>query len=77
VTLYRWVQRFTPILVVVAGPCRHAVSIWWFVDETYVKVSGSWRYVYRAVDEQGQVIEVSGPPLLGVLHRPGWRPEGT
>ena len=30
----------------------------WFVDETYVKVSGSWRYVYRAVDEYGQVIDV-------------------
>jgi IS6 family transposase len=58
VTLYRWVQRFTPILVSAAGPCRHAVSSRWFVDETYVKVSGTWRYVYRAVDEEGQVIDV-------------------
>jgi transposase, IS6 family len=58
VTLFRWVQRFTPILATAAGPCRHAVSSRWFVDETYVKVSGSWRYVYRAVDEQGQVIDV-------------------
>ena len=58
VTLFRWVQRFTPILANAAGPCRHAVSSRWFVDETYVKVSGSWRYVYRAVDEQGQVIDV-------------------
>ena len=31
---------------------------YWFVDETYVKVSGSWRYVYRAVDQYGQVIDV-------------------
>jgi transposase-like protein len=30
----------------------------WFVDETYVKVAGRWRYVYRAVDEHGQVIDV-------------------
>jgi IS6 family transposase len=30
----------------------------WFVDETYVKVAGSWRYVYRAVDQYGQVIDV-------------------
>src|SRR3954449_8858711 len=30
----------------------------WFVDETYVKVSGVWRYVYRAVDQHGQVIDV-------------------
>ena len=30
----------------------------WFVDETYVKVAGTWRYVYRAVDQYGQVIDV-------------------
>jgi transposase-like protein len=58
VTLFRWVQRFTPLLVEAARPCRHAVSGRWFVDETYVKVSGVWRYVYRAVDDRGQVIDV-------------------
>ena len=58
VTLYRWVQRFTPMLVDAARPCRHAVCFRWFVDETYVKVSGVWRYVYRAVDQHGQVIDV-------------------
>ena len=58
VTLFRWVQRFTPVLVEAARPCRHAVGGHWFVDETYVKVSGSWRYVYRAVDQKGQVIDV-------------------
>jgi transposase-like protein len=58
VTLFRWVQRFAPLLVDAARPCRHAVSGRWFVDETYVKVSGVWRYVYRAVDDQGQVIDV-------------------
>jgi len=30
----------------------------WFVDETYVKVSGVWSYVYRAVDQHGQVTDV-------------------
>ena len=58
VTLFRWVQRFTPILMDAAKPCRHRVGGSWFVDETYVKVSGSWRYVYRAVDQHGQVIDV-------------------
>ncbi len=58
VTLYRWVQRFTPMLIEAARPCRQVVGSRWFVDETYVKVAGSWRYVYRAVDEQGQVIDV-------------------
>ena len=41
-----------------ARPCRHAVGSRWFVDETYAKVAGVWRYVYRAVDEHGQVIDV-------------------
>jgi len=58
VTLYRWVQRFTPLLVNAARPCRHSVGGRWFVDETYMKVAGVWRYVYRAVDDTGQVIDV-------------------
>lgn len=58
VTLYRWVQRFTPELIDAARPRQHAVGDRWFVDETYVKVSGVWRYVYRAVDQHGQVIDV-------------------
>ena len=62
VTLYRWVQRFTPLLVDAARPCRHAVGDRWFVDETYVKVAGRWRYVYRAVDQHGQVIDVFVSP---------------
>jgi transposase-like protein len=58
VTVYRWVQRFIPILADAARPCRHAVGDRWQVDETYVKVAGQWRYVYRAVDQFGQVIDV-------------------
>ncbi|MSW82836.1 MAG: IS6 family transposase [Actinobacteria bacterium] len=58
VTLFRWVQRFTPLLIDAARPCRHAVGDRWFVDETYVKVNGIWRYVYRAFDQHGQVIDV-------------------
>jgi transposase-like protein len=54
VTVFRWVQRFTPLLVDAAQPCRHRVGNQLFVDETYVKVSGSWRYVYRAVDQCGR-----------------------
>ena len=58
VTIYRWVQRFTPLVIEAARPCRHSVGDRWFVDETYVKVAGVWRYAYRAVDEYGQVIDV-------------------
>ncbi len=58
VTIYRWVLRFTPLLADAARPCRHAVGTRWQVDETYVKVAGRWRYVYRAIDQFGQVIDI-------------------
>jgi transposase-like protein len=58
VTVYRWVQRFTPLLADAARFARHSPGDRWYVDETYVKVAGVWRYVYRAIDQYGQVIDV-------------------
>jgi transposase, IS6 family len=58
VTVYRWVQRFTPLLADAARFARHSPGDRWLVDETYVKVNGVWRYVDRAVDQNGQVIDV-------------------
>ena len=52
------VQRFTPEFIEAARPCRHAPGDRWFVDETYLKVAGTWTYLYRAVDQYGQVIDV-------------------
>jgi transposase-like protein len=57
-TVYRWVQRFTPLLIDAARPCWHTCGDRWFVDETYVKVAGRWVYLYRAIDQSGQVINV-------------------
>jgi transposase, IS6 family len=68
----------TPLLADAAKPCRHIVGERWFVDETYVKVAGQWRYVYRVVDQFGQVIDVfvsarriakAAPPVLRAGHR--------
>src|ERR671921_2243344 len=53
VTIYRWVQRFTPLLVEAARPSRRPLGDRWYVDETYVKVSGRWIYLYRAIDQFG------------------------
>jgi transposase-like protein len=58
VTGYRWVQRFTPLLAEAARFSRHSPSDRWHVDDTYVKVNGVWRYVYRAVDQYRHVIDV-------------------
>jgi transposase, IS6 family len=64
VTVYRWVQRFTPEFIEAARLRRHAPGDRWFADETYVRVAGRWAYLYRAIDQHGQVIDV----LLS-----GWR----
>jgi IS6 family transposase len=45
VTIYRWVQRFTPEFTEAARPCRHAPGDQWFVDETYLKVAGKRTYL--------------------------------
>jgi transposase, IS6 family len=58
VTVYRWVQRFTAEFIDAARPARHAAGNRWFIDETYVKVAGRWTYLYRALDQHGQVIDV-------------------
>ncbi len=58
VTVYRWVQRFTPLFVAAARPCRHRPGGRWFVEETYVKVAGRWTSLYRTVDQHGQVIDI-------------------
>jgi transposase, IS6 family len=52
---------FAPEFIEAARPCRHAPGDRWFVDETCLKVAGKWTYLYRAVDQRGQVIDV----LLG------------
>jgi len=58
VTIYWWVQRFTPEFIEAARLCRHAPGDRSFANETYVKVAGRWTYLYRAIDEHGQVIDV-------------------
>jgi transposase-like protein len=79
VTVYRWVQRFTSLLAEAARPCRHAVGDRWQVDETYIKVAGQWRYVYRAIDQFGQVIDVFVSPRrdAAAAHRFFQRAIGT
>lgn len=51
VTVYRWVQRFTTLLIDTACPCRHVRGDRWFVDERYVKVAGRpWKKSARTHD---------------------------
>jgi transposase-like protein len=52
------VQRFSPLLADAARFTRHAPGRRRVVHETYVKANGRWRYVHRAVDQDGWVIDV-------------------
>jgi IS6 family transposase len=47
-----------PLLADAARFARRSPGDRWFVDETYVNVNGVWRYVCRAMDQDGQVIDV-------------------
>jgi transposase-like protein len=58
VSIFRWVQRFAPEFAQAARARQHLVGDRWHVDETYVRVGGTWRYLFRAIDQFGQVIDV-------------------
>jgi IS6 family transposase len=58
VSVYGWVERFTPLSIDAARPCRRSCGDRWFVDETYGRVCGRWSYLYRAIDQFGPVIDV-------------------
>jgi transposase-like protein len=56
-TVYRWVQRFLPLFQDAARAHQHAVGNKWHVDETYTRLNGRWTYIYRAIDQDGQVVD--------------------
>ena len=56
-TLQRWVFKFTPFFEQSFNKRKKVVGGSWRMDETYIKVKGVWRYLYRAVDKNGQTID--------------------
>ncbi len=57
-TVAAWVQKFGALLAEAARRYAKRVGSRWFVDETYVRVGKQWTYLYRAVDEAGQVVDM-------------------
>ncbi|ANY83388.1 transposase (plasmid) [Microvirga ossetica] len=55
-TIFRWVQRYAPEIETRIRPYRGPRSGSWRVDETYVRVGGKWKYLFRAVDKYGRLI---------------------
>jgi putative transposase len=56
-TITRWVIKYSPLLEEVLHRRKRPVWVSWRLDETYIKVRGLWRYLYRAVDKHGQPID--------------------
>ena len=56
-TLNRWVVKFSPLIAARAQARKRSTATSWRVDETYIKVKGKWRYLYRAVDRDGQTLD--------------------
>ena len=56
-TIYRWGHEYSPKLN--RGLRKHLklTGDSWRVDETYIKLNGKWMYLYRAVDQYGNIID--------------------
>jgi len=56
-TVFRWVQEYGPELDKRCRPHLRPTNDSWRVDETYIEVKGKWKYLYRAVDSDGNTLD--------------------
>ena len=56
-TIHRWAIKIVPVLAAVFRRCKRPLGMSWRMDETYIKVHGQWKYLYRAVDRDGDTID--------------------
>jgi transposase-like protein len=75
-TIVRWVQRYAPEIEQRVRWYQGYRSPSWRVDETYVRVGGAWKYLFRAVDRTGRLIDfmLSDRRNTRAAHRSSARP---
>ncbi len=56
-TLYRWVQHYGTEIDQRCRPHLRPTNDSWRVDETYIRIKGVWKYLYRAVDSEGNTLD--------------------
>jgi transposase-like protein len=56
-TLNRWVLKYVPLLDEQLRARKRPLGSSWRMDETYVRIKGAWKYLYRAVDKAGATVD--------------------
>ena len=56
-TIHRWAIKMLPVLAAACRRRKRPVGKSWRMDETYIKVAGQWKYLYRAVDKSGATVD--------------------
>jgi hypothetical protein len=77
-TLNGWVLKYVPLLDTQFRARKRPVGSSWRMDETYARVSGAWKYLYRAVDKADATVvfpltpnEIAKPPYVSSARRSG------
>lgn len=68
-TVHRRALKLLPILERAFRHCKRAVGKSWRMDETYIRIGGEWKYLYRAVDKAGNGVDFCFAPV-GTRLRP-------
>ena len=56
-TVHRWALKILPVMALIFRRRKRPVGSRWRMDETYIKVTGEWKYLYRAVDKSGDTVD--------------------
>ena len=56
-TVHRWAIKVLPVMAAIFRRRKRPVDLSWRMDETYIKVAGQWKYLYRAVDRAGDTVD--------------------
>ncbi|NSW39768.1 IS6 family transposase, partial [Bacillus sp. Xin1] len=57
-TIMRWVHEYGNLIYQIWKKKNKNVPLSWKLDETYIKVKGKWCYLYRAIDKDGQTLDI-------------------
>ncbi|CAH2464479.1 hypothetical protein IIQ_00012 [Bacillus cereus VD118] len=57
-TIMRWIQEYGNLIYQIWKKKNKVARLSWYLDETYIKVKGEGRYLYRAIDKDGHTLDI-------------------